>query len=347
MTGGLDLLAPDALGRWMDERELPGTGEPIVDAEILTGGASNAIFRFERGGHRMVLRRPPRDPRPDSAKTNLREGRLLEALAGTDVPHPGLIARCDDPDVIGDVFYLMELIEGFNPGGDLPEPFRSDPDHRHRMGIELIDGIARLALVDHRAVGLVGYGKPEGFLERQPRRWEAQLHGYRSLDGYDGRVLHGFEAVRDWLGDHIPGDYRPGIIHGDYQLANVLFASDRPELVAIIDWELSTIGDPLVDLGWILATWQDPDDPLASASYVRPWEGFPTRREMVDRYLCQVDRDPGSLLWFRVLACYKLGILLEGHWARAEAGMGDREIGEVMRGMTDRLFAQAVGLIAD
>jgi aminoglycoside phosphotransferase (APT) family kinase protein len=342
----LDLLAPDRLARWLDAQGLPCAGEPIREARKLSGGATNAIFLFRRGDARMVLRRPPRHPRADSDKTLVREARVLRALRGTDVPHPALIAACEDPAVIGGCFYLMEPIDGFNPVGQLPEPFASDPGARRQMGFELLDAIAKLARVDYRAVGLGDFGKPDGFLERQVERWKAHLQGYHKLPGYGGRALPGFEDVARWLQTHIPRDFRPGIIHGDYQFANVMFAHDRPELRAIIDWELSTIGDPMLDLGWILCSWSDPDEPALRTTYIQPWSGFPSRAELIERYLAQTGRDPDAVRYFRVLACYKLGILLEGHYARGLAGLGDREVGETMGNTTWWLFEQAVDLVA-
>ncbi|MFQ5512935.1 MAG: phosphotransferase family protein [Myxococcota bacterium] len=344
-TEDLDLVAPEALARWMDAQGLPGAGEPVRDVSQLSGGAANVIFRLRRGPHEMVLRRPPRHPRPNSNRTMLREARVLAALRDTPVPHPRLIACCEDPDLIGATFYLMEPIEGFNPVGELPEPFRSDASARRRMGFELVDAIARLACVDYRAVGLEGFGKPDSFLERQVSRWRSQLESYRELDGYDVRVLPGFEEVASWLENNLPMDFRPGILHGDYQFANVMFAHDRPELLAVIDWELSTVGDPLLDLGWILCTWRDPGETETATSYLHPWRDFPTRAELIERYLSVTDRDPRAVGYFRVLGCYKLGILLEGNYARGLAGLADREAGEMMGRVTVSLFEQAHELV--
>jgi aminoglycoside phosphotransferase (APT) family kinase protein len=340
----LDLVPTGALARWMDARRLPGTGAPIEDVTRLSGGAANVIFRLRRGAHAFVLRRPPRHPRPNSMETMLREARVLGALRDTGVPHPRLVAACADPDVIGATFYLMEPVDGFTPMGALPEPFASDPSARRAMGFELVDAIAKLAQVDYRAVGLEGFGKPDGFLQRQVGRWQAQLESYRKLPGYAGRELPGFAEVSRWLAANLPKDFRPGILHGDYQFANVMFRRDRPELAAVIDWELSTIGDPLLDLGWILCTWRDPDED-GSGAYLQPWSGFPSRAELTERYLAATGRDPAAVPYFRVLGCYKLGILLEGNYARGLAGLADRALGDVMGGVTWSLFQQAQALV--
>ncbi len=340
----LDLVPAEALARWMDTQGLPGSGEPVTDVTPLSGGAANVIFRLRRGAHEFVLRRPPRHPRPNSMETMLREARVLGALRDSDVPHPQLIAACADVSVIGATFYLMQPVDGFNPVGQLPEPFASSRAARRAMGFELVDAIAKLARVDYRAVGLEGFGKPDGFLERQVGRWRAQLESYKKLSGYAGRELPGFEAVSHWLGTNLPRDFRPGILHGDYQFANVMFRSDRPELAAVIDWELSTIGDPLLDLGWILCTWRDPDED-GSGAYLQPWRDFPSRAELTERYLTATGRDPAAVSYFRVLGCYKLGILLEGNYARGLAGLGNREMGDVMGRITWDLFEQAHVLV--
>lgn len=340
----LDLLPVEALAVWLDAQNL-GRGAPIEDLAALSGGSSNAIFRFRRGEDYYVLRRPPRHPRPNSNKTMVREATVLRALADTDVPHPGLRALCEDADVIGVCFYVMDPIDGWSPGSPLVEPFGSSPVLRREMGLAFVDAAACLAGVDYRAVGLAEFGKPDGYLERQVSRWRSQLDSYLQLDGYDGRELPNLERVAVWLERNIPRDYRPGIIHGDYQFPNVMFAHDRAVLLAVIDWELSTIGDPLLDLAWALTSWSEPEGELLPTTYIQPWDGFPSRREAIERYLDQVDRDPKAVRYFCVLACYKLGLILEGNVARAAAGIGDREIGAIMARMATGLLEEAGNLI--
>ncbi len=213
------LVDTDTLARWMDGRGLPGSGEPI-ETTFISGGSSNEIFEIRRGEHRMALRRPPRKVPEGRNETMLREYRVLEALNGTDVPHPEAIAACDDPSVIGACFYLMAHVDGWSPmgmGREWPEPFNSDLSARRGLGIQLVDGIARLARVDWRARGLEGFGKPEGFLERQADRWVSHYETNRTRD------LPGVEVVAEWLRAHTPSRYEHGIIHGDYQFANVMF----------------------------------------------------------------------------------------------------------------------------
>ena len=338
-----DLVDLERLSEWMDGQGLPAGR--IESAGLLEGGTQNVLLRFERGGERFVLRRPPRHKRDNSDETMRREARVLGALAGTDVPHPHLVAACPATDVIGAAFYLMEPIEGFNPTRGLPPLHAGDASVRREMGFSMADAIAALSRVDYRAVGLEGFGRPDGYLERQVARWRAHLEGYHALEGYPGPEIPGVERVADWLDAHRPPDSRAGILHGDYHLANVLFAHDGPRLAAIVDWELSTIGDPLLDLGWLLATWPDEDEPGVGGG-IEPWQGFPTADELVARYAEATPRDLSAIHWYGVLACYKLGIILEGTHARACAGKADKAVGDVLHATTLSLFRRAHKMIA-
>ena len=199
------------------------------------------------------------------------------------------------------------------------------------MGLALVDGIARLARVDHVAVGLGDFGRVDNFLERQAGRWRAQLEGYRQYAGWPGpQVLPGVEVVAGWLDAHLPGDFTPGLMHGDYHIGNVMFALDGPALAAIVDWELATLGDPLLDLGRLLAQWPEGDAPPPGGFRTAPHDGFPDMPEIIAHYATRTGRDMGSLRWHAVLASYKLGILLEGSNARAAAGKAPRETGDTL-----------------
>jgi len=335
---------PERLAAWMDARGLESG--PLRDVELLAGGTQNVLLGFRRGGRRFVLRRPPLHLRRNSNETMRREARVLGALAGSDVPHPGLIAACPDEDVLGAAFYLMEPVDGFNPTRGLPPLHAGDPDVRHAMGLSLVDGIAALGALDHRALGLEDFGRPEGFLERQVARWRAQLESYAELPGYPGPDIPGVERVAAWLDANRPQAFRAGVLHGDYHLANVMFAPDGPQLAAIVDWELSTVGDPLLDLGWLLATWPDPEGATPGAIGVQPWDGFPGADELVARYAERSTRDLSAIDWYAVLACYKLGIILEGTHARACAGQAPRATGDVLHATTVGLFERALRFIA-
>lgn len=331
------------LSAWMDDVDLPRG--PLEEVEQLAGGTQNILVRFSRGGHSYVLRRPPPHLRKNSNETMRREARVLAALAGTDVPHPRFIAGCPETEVLGASFYLMEPVDGFNPTQGLPEFHRSDPALRHRMGLSLVDGIAALGRVDHEAVGLGDFGRPEGYLERQVERWRSQLASYDEFEGYPGPDIPGVDDVASWLEKHRPQQFRPGILHGDYHLANVMYRYDAPELAAIVDWELCTIGDPLLDLGWLLATWPEEGAPGAAIG-VQPWDGFPVAEGLVEHYRGQTDRDLKQIDWYAVLACYKLGIILEGTHARACAGKAPKATGDMLHATTVGLFQRALSRIS-
>ncbi len=339
MSTGVDLTI---LAAWMDTQ---GLGEgPITDAALLAGGTQNILLKFTRAGRAYVLRRPPPVLRANSNETMRREARMLAALKGTNVPHPGLIAACPDETVLGAAFYLMEPIDGYNATTGLPEPFASSPEMRHQMGLSLVDGIAALGAQDYLALGLESFGKVENYLERQVGRWKAQLESYAEIPEWDGRKdIPGVARVGDWLDANRPQSFRPGIIHGDYHLANVMFRFDEPRLAAIVDWELTTIGDPLLDLGWLLATWPEGNTGTVS---VTPWEGFPSADELVAHYAKQTTRDLSGLHWYSVLACYKLGIILEGTYARACAGKAPKETGDRLHASTIGLFERALRWIS-
>lgn len=336
-----DLVDLDRLAAWMDEHGLERG--PIEEAERPPGGTQNLLLRFRRGDRWFMLRRPPLHPRMNGSETMRREARVLGALAGADVPHPALIAACPEEDVLGAAFYLMEPVDGFNATVGLPEYHASSPAVRREMGFALVDGIAALGRVDHEKAGLSDLGRADNFLERQVGRWKKQLASYNDYEGWPGpAAIEGVDEVAAWLEAHRPATFRPGIIHGDYHLANVLYRFDSPKLAAIVDWELTTIGDPLLDMGWILATWPEDGRPLSGNLSVKPWDGFPTAAELVDRYASQTDRDMSQMNWYGVLACYKLGIILEGTWARAWAGKAEMSTGEALHRQTLDLFQRAL-----
>jgi aminoglycoside phosphotransferase (APT) family kinase protein len=334
----------ERLAEWMDAQELPPG--PITNAETLAGGTQNILIRFQRGGRDYVLRRPPLHKRKNSDETMRREARVLGAIAHSDVPHPPLIAACPDTDVIGAAFYLMEPVEGFNPTRGLPAYHAGDAKLRHRMGLSMAAGIAALARIDYLAVGLDGFGKPDGYLERQVARWRRQLDGYSELEGYAGPEIPGVDDVARWLDDNRPPGGKPGILHGDFHLANVMFRNDSPDLAAIVDWELSSVGDPLLDLGWLLATWPAPEGGPAGSIGVQPWDGFPTASELVERYREGTERDLSRIEWYAVLACYKLGIILEGTHARACAGKAPKLIGDLLHSMALSFIERALNWLS-
>jgi aminoglycoside phosphotransferase (APT) family kinase protein len=336
-----DIVDLDRVAEWMDGQGLDGG--PIETPALIAGGTQNVLLRFRRGDREYVLRRPPPHKRANSDETMRREARVLAALAGTDVPHPGLIAACGELDVIGAAFYLMEPIEGFNPTIELPEPHASDPAVQHAMGLSMADAIAALGRVDPVAAGIVDLGKPDGWLERQVERWRSHLAGYDAIEGYPGAAIPGVDEVASWLDANRPATWTPGLIHGDFHFANVLIRRDAPDLAAIVDWELTTIGDPLLDLGHLFAVW--PRSGIVGAGSIGALAGLPSRDEIVTRYSLGSARDVSTIGWYEVLACYRLGIILEGTHARACAGQAPKEIGDMLHATTLALFEQALAVV--
>ena len=343
---GIDRALVDLtiLDRWMDAQGLPPGA--ITDVRLLAGGTQNVLLRFARGGGDYVLRRGPQHLRPASNDVMRREQRVLTALAGTDVPHPRFIAGCTDETVMGGaVFYLMAPVEGFNPSTGLPPLHAGDPAIRHQMGLAAADALASLGRVDHVAVGLNDFGKPEGFLERQVGRWMKELESYSRYSGYPVPEIPGLDDVAAWLERERPTRWTPGIMHGDYHFANLMYALDGPQVAAIVDWEMCTIGDPLLDLGWLIATW--PSAGFASpAAALAEGGALPSTDEVVARYAQGSRRDLSAIQWYGVMACFKLGIVLEGTHARACAGKAPQSTGDLLHAITLGLFGRAQELIA-
>ncbi|MGZ6931458.1 MAG: phosphotransferase family protein [Acidimicrobiia bacterium] len=329
------------LAAWMDARGL-GAG-PLEAVTPIEGGTQNILLRFRRAGREYVFRRPPVHKRANSDEVMRREARILAALAGSDVPHPALIAAADETETLGAVFYLMESVDGFNATLGLPEPHRSDPAMQRRMGFAMADALLALAQVDPGARGIDDLGRFDGWAERQVGRWRRQLDGYSELEGYPGPQIPGVDEVGDWLDAHRPTGVRAGLMHGDFHYANVLVRRDAGDLAAVVDWELATIGDPLLDLGHVLATWPARDGVATPIGVDAPH--LPEIDEVVEHYAARTDRDLSELLWYRVLACYRLGLILEGTHARACAGLAPVEVGDRLHFMTVFLLRQALDLL--
>lgn len=320
-----DVVDLEALTRWGNRQGVPGT---VSEVTRIGGGTQNVVLRLRWDDRDLVLRRPPEHPRPGSDRTLLREIRVLSALAGTDVPHPAFVAGCTDTDVLGVVFYLMEAVDGDNPGEGLGELYRRDADARHRAALDTATAIARLAALDHTSIGLGDLGRPEGFLERQVPRWLDHLASYDAVPEYRGTRLPHVDELADWLRDNLPEQSRPGLVHGDYHLNNVLLDPATPRVAAVVDWEMCTVGDPLLDLGWLLVTWPDgrTDEPMTGGPLAELGD-LPGRDELVGAYARGSDRDLSAVEWYTVLAGFKLAIVIEGTYARSLAGQAPPEVG--------------------
>lgn len=330
---------------WADQN-LPELGSGPVRHKVLAGGASNIVMQVARDGAAMVLRRPPKTPRPDSAKIIAREARVLAALKNTDVPHPLFHRYCDDASVIGAPFYVMAMVDGFlgYPLEALPEPFKRPGKDRDGLAFALVDGIAKLANVDYLAVGLEGFGKPEGFLERQAARWMSQLASYKESEGYEQRDIPGLAYVADWLKANTPPMSKPGIIHGDYSLANAMFSHGAPaKLAAMIDWELATVGDPLLDLGWVLYAYRGRDERTPPSGYFDATH-FPYREDLAEYYAQRTGRSLEHLTYYMVLSQFKLGVIMERQYARILNGRQTIDVAGDAGAFVVRLIGKAYAM---
>jgi len=303
----------DRLAAWMDDQGLDGKGEPL-EHSFVSGGSQNEIYELRRGDFHGVIRIPPAAAPADRDKGIIREWRIIEALDGTEVPHTAAIGVCEDPDVLGRTFYLMGWVDGWSPMNTdgRPAPFDTDLDARKGLAYQLVEGIALLGNVDWRAKGLQDLGRPDGFHERQVDRWTAFLERIK------GRELPGFDEASAWLRAHKPIDFVPGLMHGDYQFANVMFKEGAPaKLAALIDWEMGTVGDPKLDLGWVVQSW--PDDTMAveaeTAGYANMY-GMPSRDEVVQHYATISGRQVDDIDYYIILAKWKLGVVLEQGYQR-------------------------------
>jgi aminoglycoside phosphotransferase (APT) family kinase protein len=304
-----------------------------LSAEPIGDGHSNVTFALSTD---VVLRRPPRGPLPPSAHDVLREARLLRALEATDVRTPRVLAVCEDPAVIGSPFYVMERIEGVVITDQLPGAL-DDEEQRERVADQLIDALVELHAVDYAQVGLEGFGKPTGYLERQVRRFLGLWEHNRTRD------LPAVEELGRWLADNMPASPPATIVHGDYRLGNTIYGPDAPaELRAILDWEMATIGDPLADVGYMMIHWHEPGDELGGFNLqaVTTLPGFPSRQEMIARYEARSGRSMQALDWYVTLALWKGVVFMEGNYKRAIAGTTDdpylRSFGDAVVQLAER-----------
>jgi aminoglycoside phosphotransferase (APT) family kinase protein len=306
-----DLAPAEPLAAHLDELGL-GSGElrisPIGD------GHSNLTFAVEREGARLVLRRPPQGPLPPSAHDIAREARLLRALRPHGVPVPEVLSICDEDSPIGAPFYVMAYVDGDVLTDSVPAPLAGEG---WRVAESLVDGLVDLHAVDISGPELARFGRSDGYLERQLRRFAGLFETNAT------RPLPDLEKVAEWLADNLPDSPPSTVVHGDYRLGNVMFAASPTRLVAILDWEMATIGDPLADLGYMTAAWAEPGDQpnsIADLSPITRGADYPDRAFLVDRYVERTGRSAEALPWYQVLAFWKAAIFLEGSYGRFVAG---------------------------
>jgi aminoglycoside phosphotransferase (APT) family kinase protein len=296
-----------------------GFGGGPLRAQLIGEGHSNVTFLLEREGRRAVLRRPAYPPER-SARDVLREARILRLLGPTPARAPKVLLACDDRSLLGAPFYVMEHVAGTVIAPSIPDTLDDDIG-RNAVADELVDALVELHSVDITAPGLAAIGHPDGFLDRQLRTWTAIWRAHRTRD------LPVVEEVAAWLAARRPRPRRPAIVHGDYRLGNMIFAPAAPaRLISILDWEIATIGDPLCDVGWMLANWPEPGHEsgtlLAMAGTVAEG-GFPARAELVARYAERSGRAVGDIRWYVVLAFWRAAIGLETLHARSLTGTPD------------------------
>lgn len=312
-------------------RERIAGGDVELEFSLISGGRSNLTYTVRGGGRTWVLRRPPLGHVLPTAHDMAREYRVLSALADTDVPVARPLALCEDAAVNDMPFYVMEYVSGVVPAPALPPGLADNEPERRRMSLAMIETLVRLHALDYRALGLEGFGHPDGYLERQVRRWAQQWE--RSKTG----PLPEIDVLAARLRAALPQSPPPTIVHGDFRLGNLAFdPRDAGRIVAVFDWEMATLGDPLADLGYTLIYWADPDDrtgaaSVGSVSAFTTLPGFLRRADLIDVYARASGRDVTAVAFYQVLALYKLAIISEGIYARYLQG---KTLGEGFEGMT-------------
>lgn len=338
------LVDADRLAGWL------GVDADAVEITRITSGHSNLTFAVTAGGRELVLRRPPRGELAPTAHDVLREARVIAALGPTPVRVPAIV-RTSAPDGDGVLpdgkpFFVMERVPGHVLRAGLPGAWGGPGDggeaaRRRAVSIELVDALAELHLVDWASpgVGLGDLGKADGYLARQLRRWTGQRDYART------RELGDLDAAGRWLADHLPESGPATLVHGDYKLDNVSFAPEAPPRInAIFDWEMATVGDPLADVGYLLTFWPEPGEPaegLLGLSALSAEPGFASRAELLDRYAERTGRRIGDVRWYRVLAIWKLAILLEASYTRHLQGTADDPFFALLEAGVPQLAAAA------
>jgi aminoglycoside phosphotransferase (APT) family kinase protein len=304
------------------------------EVTLIAGGKSNLTYRVSSEAGAVVLRRPPLGHVLPTAHDMVREHTVMSGLAGTAVPVPKMLHLCTDPEVLGQPFYVMELVEGHICRESLPAGYADEPEQRRAVGEGLVEVLAALHEVDPQAVGLEVFGRPDGYLERQVRRWGKQWDATRIEGHEDLDVL-----ARD-LAAQLPATQRNAIVHGDYRMDNTILDPARPgRIAAVLDWEMSTLGDPLADLGVLLGYWSQADDSgprrqgtVVPAATALP--GFPSRAEVAQIYAARTGLDLTDLPWYASFAAFKLAVVCAGIVARVRGGA---MVGEGFDGIEERI----------
>ncbi|MFB8772650.1 phosphotransferase family protein [Streptomyces broussonetiae] len=296
-------LDPDRL-RGLLDRERPELVHGPLTGRLIEGGRSNLTYDVTDGTGRWVVRRPPLGHVLATAHDMRREHRVISALHPTDVPVPRPVLLCEDEEVLGAPFYVMEFVEG-TPYRTAEQLAPIGPERTRAVALSLVDTLVDLHAVDPAEVGLGDFGRPEGFLDRQLRRWGKQLDASRNRD------LPGIDELHATLGRELPRSPAPAVVHGDYRLDNVLIGSDD-RIRAILDWEMSTLGDPLTDLGLLVMYSMPLGTPDSPVSTTAEAPGHPRPAELIERYAARSGRDVSEVSWYTAFAWFKLAVILEG-----------------------------------
>ncbi|MFJ9623434.1 phosphotransferase family protein [Streptomyces sp. NPDC101181] len=319
-------IDPERLRAHLD-RALPGLVSGPLEARLIEGGRSNLTYVVGDGAGQWVVRRPPLGHVLATAHDMAREHRVISALHPTAVPVPEPLLLCEDDTVTGAPFYVMEYVAG-TPYRTAEQLAPLGPERTRAAVLGLVDTLVDLHAVDPREVGLGDFGRPEGFLDRQLRRWGKQLDASRNRD------LAGIDELHAALGRELPSSPAPTVVHGDYRLDNVLLGSDDDRIKAVLDWEMSTLGDPLTDLGLLVMYSSDLGLPASPVSTTSGAPGHPSPAELVERYAARSGRDTSAIAWYTAFAWFKLAVILEGIHYRytlgRTVGAGFDRIGELV-----------------
>lgn len=319
-------------------------GEHPLKIRQFGGGAANLTYLLDYGDKEYVLRRPPLGPVAPSAHDMGREFKVLSTLYQTFPYAPRAYVFCDDSSVIGAPFFIMERRQGVVVRRSLPPEYSAIPDAPRRMSEALVDALADFHAVDYHAVGLETLGKPAGFLERQIEGWYGRWHNART------EVLLEMESVYGWLREHLPPASGPTLVHNDYKLDNVMLAENDPgKLIAIFDWDMCTLGDPLADLGSLLTYWTEPDDPpYMQMTAMMPVgdKRFITRDDIIQRYAEKSGRDVTHVNFYHVLGMYRLVVICAQIFIRYKRGQTQDQRFEAFGTMIPLLAQGAQALTA-
>jgi aminoglycoside phosphotransferase (APT) family kinase protein len=328
-----------ALRDLLDQRM--GDSQPI-EAAPMPGGGSCDVFSIQRGTERWVLRRAPTFASSATAHNVLREFRILDAIKDQPVLIARPIVACDAPAVFGAPFYVMERIDGVPIRSGLPKAWAGVPEQHGSILEQLVDALVAVHAVDWNGCGLGDLAHPERYLERQIQRWRSQL------DSYGGRALPVAEDVAGWLEARRPVDQPLALTHGDYKLDNVLVSLDLPpRLLAIVDWEMASIGDPLVDLAWAMIFHPGPEGTMRLGMAKEPTfaqQQLPTRQVLIERYAAGSGRDVADIGWYDVFARWKLAVVLEGSYAKFLRGESSKPVHEYFGQQVDLLLGSAADI---